>query len=65
MIIKIRVHTNSKRVKVIKGDVWDIYLKNEAKNGKANEELLKLLREFGKPKIIRGFKSRNKIVQII
>ncbi len=66
MIIKVRVHPNSKKREIVKGNVWNIYLKSRPENGKANNELIKLIRkELGKNvKIVHGKKSKDKILEI-
>lgn len=68
MIIKIKVIPNSKNqeIKRINSEKYIINLKQSPENNKANFELIKLLRNhFNKNiKIIRGLKSKNKIIQI-
>ncbi|MEK6914656.1 MAG: DUF167 family protein [Nanoarchaeota archaeon] len=68
MIINVKVHSNSKKQKIDKlsEDSYLIYLKKPAEDNKANLELLKLLKKNLKTevKIIKGFKSRNKIIEI-
>ncbi len=46
---------------------FEIWLKEKAVDGKANLELLKVLKKyFGKEvKIVKGFKSRRKVVEIL
>ena len=69
MIINVKVHLSSGREEIVKinNDSYKIYLKKPAEDNKANIELLKLLkRQFGvEAKIIKGLKSRNKIVEIL
>jgi len=70
MTIEVVVKTNSKESKVvIKGNVYCVYTKSPAKEGKANEEVIELLsKHFDIPKstisIKQGFKYRRKIIQI-
>jgi len=70
MTIEVVVKTNSKESKVvIKGNVYYVYTKSPAREGKANKEVLKLLSKyFDLPKsyffIKQGFKYRRKIIQI-
>lgn len=68
MIIKIRVRPNSKKqdIEKIGESEYKVSLKEKAEDNKANIELLKFLRkQFGKEaKIIKGLKSKNKIVKI-
>lgn len=68
MIIEVKVVTNAKKEEIIKieNNKYKVSLKEKAENNKPNIELLKLLKKyFGKNvKIIRGLKSRNKIIEI-
>jgi len=68
MIIKVKVKPNSKAQELVKTgeNEYKIALKEKAEDNKANIELLKLVkRHFGKEvKIIKGLKSRNKIVEV-
>jgi len=67
MVLNIKVHTNSSRqeIKKLVGG-YNVWLKSKALEGRANFELLKMLKkEFGKNfKIIKGFKSRDKVVDV-
>jgi uncharacterized protein (TIGR00251 family) len=68
MIIQIKVHPHSGKEEIVEisKDSYKVYLKKPAEDGKANTELLKLLkRHFGvEAKIIKGITNRNKIVKI-
>ena len=68
MIIKVKVKPGSKEQKIekISDNDYSISLKERAEDNKANLELLKLLkRRFNKQaRIIKGFKSKNKIIEI-
>ena len=68
MIIKIKVYPHSGREEIVKisDDEYKVYLKKPAEDNKANTELLKLLKKYFKTqvKLVRGLKSRNKIVKI-
>jgi uncharacterized protein (TIGR00251 family) len=68
MIIKIKVYPSSGREEIVKvsEDSYKAYLKKHAENGKANIELLKMLKKhFNKtPIILKGLKSRDKIINI-
>lgn len=69
MILKVKVFAKSGRQQIIEGDTWKIYLKNAAKDGKANRELVEVLAQhFGVGKqnviIVRGTVSRNKTIDI-
>ncbi|MBS3075122.1 YggU family protein [Candidatus Pacearchaeota archaeon] len=68
MILHIKIHPNSGREEIIKlsEDSYKVYLKKQATGNKANIELLKFLKKyFSKDiKIIKGLKSRNKVIKI-
>jgi len=68
MIIKIHVYPHSGREEIVKisNEDYKIYLKKQAVDNKANIELLKLLKHHFKveAKIIKGSKSRDKVVKI-
>jgi len=68
MIIEVKVRPNSKEQEIVKisENEYKISLKEKAEDNKANIELLKLLkRQFDKEvRIVKGLKSRNKIVEI-
>ncbi len=72
MKLKIKVKPGSGKCEVIKIDGgYLVCLKSRAEDGKANLELLKVLKKYLKIKygvkdikIIKGLKSRNKIVEI-
>ncbi len=66
MIIKVKVFPNSKESHVVEGDVWKVYVKSKPHNNVANQELIKILKErFSTVKILRGLKSRNKILEVL
>ena len=76
MIIKVRVkpHAGEQSVEKVQlpgfggeeGEVYFVKLKSPADEGKANLELLKVLKSyFGKEvQIKRGFTSRNKVIEV-
>ncbi|MDD5192822.1 MAG: DUF167 domain-containing protein [Candidatus Nanoarchaeia archaeon] len=71
MILKIKVKPNSRKQEIekIEGENYKISLKSKPKDNKANIELLKLLKkhfnvESKNIKIIKGLKSRNKIIEV-
>jgi len=68
MIINVKVHASSGREEIIKIDNenYKVYLKKPAESGKANIELIKLLKKYflKNIKIIKGLKNRNKIVMV-
>lgn len=68
MIIQVKVYPGSGREEIIKlsDNSYKVYLKKPAEDNKANIELLKMLKHHFKveAKIIKGLKSRDKIVEI-
>jgi len=70
MRINIKIIPNAKKQNILKiDDMYKIHLTSQAIEGKANKELIDLLsRKFkakkSKIKIIKGEKSRNKVVEI-
>ena len=69
MRIKVKLHPGSKNEKVLvfeNGDL-EVWIKEKPIEGKANSYLEKFLkREIGKSyKVVRGFRSRNKILEAI
>ena len=69
MIIKIKTKPNSGRCEIIpvSEDEIKVYLKKSPEKNKANEELIKLLKNKYKSKyikIIKGRSSRKKIVEV-
>lgn len=70
MFLEISVKSNSKESKVIcKDNIYYIYTKSPAKEGKANKEIVKLLSEYlDIPKsnisFKRGLKSKKKVIEI-
>ena len=68
MIIKIHVYPHSGKEEIVKlnEDSYKVYLKKFPEEGKANIELLKLLKRHFRveAKIIKGLSNRNKIVKI-
>jgi len=65
--IKVKPNSGKQEVEKISDNNYLVYLKKPAQDNKANLELLKLLKkEFKKPvKIVKGLKSRDKVVEII
>ena len=68
MIIKIKVYPSSGREEVVKifENEYKVYLKKHAEDGKANLELLKFLKKYfgANVKILKGLRSRDKIVEV-
>ncbi|MDP3986641.1 MAG: DUF167 domain-containing protein [Nanoarchaeota archaeon] len=69
MKINVRVHSNSSQEKIVTSDdgCLDVWLKSAPKEGKANAELLKMLRKYFKKEVMikSGMKSRNKVVEVL
>lgn len=71
MILNVRVVPKSSRAVVTKADEGlKVYLTRPAQDGLANKQLIELLSEYFKVKkyqlkIIKGHKSRDKLVEII
>jgi uncharacterized protein (TIGR00251 family) len=71
MKIQVKVKPNSKTEELGReGDSFILKVKEPAREGKANQAVIKLLAEhFSIPKsrvrIISGFKSRNKVIEVI
>ena len=68
MKLKIKVKPNSSQQKIekISDKEYKVYLKSVPEKGKANQELLKLLKKYFKKqtKIIKGKTSKNKVVEL-
>ncbi len=68
MKIKVKVKPNSKERSINKvGEEYVVCLKSSPNKGKANTELIKLLKKHFKKdaKILHGAKSRKKIIEIL
>ena len=67
--MKIKVKPNSKEEKIekIDEDFYLVKLKNPAKEGKANQELIKILKKYFKKsvRIVKGLRSREKIIEFV
>jgi uncharacterized protein len=69
ILAKVRPNSKEERVEILGGNEFSIWTKAPAKEGKANEAVIKLLsRHFNIPKsrilIIKGLSSRNKVIDI-
>lgn len=69
MRIKIKLHPNSSQEKIKeieKDNEYEVWIKEKPIEGKANEQLIKVLKKYFKKqvKINSGLTSRNKIVDI-
>jgi uncharacterized protein len=68
MRITVKVKTNSKKQEIIQEDnSYKVFLKSQPIEGKANEELIKLLSKHFKKKvkIVSGLRGKEKIVELI
>ena len=72
MLIKVKVFPNSKKEEIIKKskDSFEVRVKEKPERGLANKEVTRILSLYfnvseSKIKIIKGFKKRNKIFEII
>ena len=68
MKIKIKLHPNSsqEKIKMLKNNEYEVWIKEKPLDNKANLELVKILKKHFKKdaKIKSGFTSRNKIVEM-
>ena len=66
MIVQAKIKTNSKEFKIIKKkDHWIIHIRSKPEKNKANLEIIKeLSKKYGKCRILKGKKSKNKILEI-
>lgn len=66
MILRVRVKPGSSQERVeLEGETLVVWLTSRPVEGNANKELLKLLKKtFGDAKLVRGAKSRAKMVEI-
>jgi uncharacterized protein (TIGR00251 family) len=67
MHLKVRVHLNSSKLRLTtENNLTHAYLTSPPESGKANTQLLKLLKKkHGPCKIISGHRSRNKTIEIL
>lgn len=69
MRIKIKLHPSSSQEKIEeieKDKTYEVWIKEKPIEGKANEELVKILKKYFKKQvtILSGLTSRNKIVDV-
>ena len=68
MKIKIKLHPNSsqEKIKMLKDNEYEVWIREKPLDNKANLELVKILKKYFKKdaKIKSGFTSRNKIVEM-
>ena len=69
MKIQVKVKPSSGKQEIEKkGDFYLVYLKSPPENNRANLELIKLLQKYFNSRDIKiksGFKSKNKIVEVV
>jgi uncharacterized protein YggU (UPF0235/DUF167 family) len=66
MIITAKVKTCQPYFSITKGPVWLIRLRSKPEKGKANQELVReLSREYSHVRIVSGFKSNAKKIELI
>jgi uncharacterized protein (TIGR00251 family) len=65
-LIRVKVHPGSKEERVEKrGDLWEVWVRERPKKGRANEAVAKILRRFfRKVKLVKGEKSRIKLFEV-
>jgi uncharacterized protein (TIGR00251 family) len=69
MKLSIKLHPNSSQEKIEeieKDKKYEVWIKEKPIDGKANEELIKILKKYFKKQvnIVSGFKSREKVVEV-
>jgi len=72
MFIKVKVFPESKKEEIIlkKENTFEIHIKEKPEQGRANERILEVLSGYlkislGKIRIIKGFKQRSKIIEVM
>ncbi len=64
-LLRVRVHPSSKREAVIQGEVWEVYVKEPARNGRANARVIEILKTyFKRVRLVRGARSRLKVFEV-
>ena len=68
MQLKIKIHPSSSQEKILRISEceFEVWIKEKPIDGKANDSLEKFLKNYfkSKVKVIHGFTSRNKIVEV-
>ncbi len=64
--VKVKPNSRKQKIKKISDNEYLVLVKSKAEKNKANIELLKLLKKYLQKniKIIKGKKSKNKVVEI-
>jgi uncharacterized protein (TIGR00251 family) len=72
MFIKVKVSPGCKKDEIIKkkDDEFEVKVKEKAEEGRANRAVIKVLADYFKIdesriKLVKGFKTRNKIFEIL
>ena len=67
MIIKIKVHPNSRKDEIVDGDPLVVRVTDSPEKNKANRKVIKLLSEHfhAKVNLLKGGKSREKLVEVL
>jgi uncharacterized protein (TIGR00251 family) len=59
------MRTGKAKFNISKGKEWVVDVKSRAEHGKANSELVReLSKRYGRARIVKGFKSRRKVVEV-
>jgi uncharacterized protein len=69
MKIKVKLHPNSSQEKIEeieKDKEYEVWIKEKPIDGKANENLIKVLKKYTKKqvRIVSGFTSRKKVIEM-
>jgi uncharacterized protein (TIGR00251 family) len=67
MFVKVKVFPGSKKQEIIRTseDSFEVRVKESPEKGQANKAVLKAISAFLKnPRIVKGLKSRNKILKV-
>lgn len=66
MIIKAKIKTGKDKFSITEGDVWLINVKSRPENNEANKEIIKeLSKRYSSVRIIKGLKSKEKLIEVI
>ncbi len=65
-MIRVRVHPGSREERVERKEgLWEVWVREEARKGKANEAVIRILRRFfRRVRLVRGVKSRLKLFEV-
>jgi uncharacterized protein (TIGR00251 family) len=67
IFIKLHPNSSSEKIKEIEKDkFYEVWIKEKPLDGKANEQLIKVLKRYFKKniRIVSGLKSREKIIEM-